>query len=482
MKIEAYATVLDRNPIILGLSWFKRFNPVINWITGKMRFCWDQLLRAIKTLASNIPEYLEKFLSVFNKSTAEWLPEWKPWDHTIDLEADFKPQQGKVYPLSPAKLKQLDTFIKENLRKGYICPSKSPMASPFFFVNEKSVDLQPCQDYRKLNDATIKNAYPIPRVEDLLDQVATAKPTMFTKLDLHAGYNNVHIKECDKWKGAFITPHGLFKPTVMFFGMTNSLATFQAMMDGIFADLLLEGWLVIYIDNILIYSTDPAEHQQQTQLVLQRLKESDLFLIPEKCFFDVSEVKFLGFILRPGQIGMAEDKVSAVLNWPKIDSVKALQRFLGFANFYQRFIPGYSKVARPLFDLLVKGIKWSWTDDHNRAINQLKECFKTRPLLVQPDVTKPFQIESNASLKASGGILSQKQSDGRWHPCAFLSQSFSPIEQRYEIYDRELLAIIRCFKAWCHYIKGCTEPVEVLTDHVNLTYFKDPQKLNPQQA
>ncbi|CCM07062.1 uncharacterized protein FIBRA_09384 [Fibroporia radiculosa] len=299
-----------------------------------MRFCWDQLLQAIKTLASNIPEYLKAFLSVFNKSTAEQLLEWKPWDHAIDLEANFKPQRGKVYPLSPAKLMELDIFIEENLRKGYIHPSKSPMASPFFFVNKKSGDLRPCQDYRKLNDATIKNAYPIPRVEDLLDHITSAKPTMFTKLDLHAGYNNVRIKEGDKWKGAFITLQGLFEPTVMFFGMTNSPATFQAMMDGIFADLLLEGWLVIYIDDILIYSADHAEHQQCTQLVLQRLKESDLFLKPEKCFFDISEVEFLGFILRPGQIGMAEDKVSAVLNWPKIDSIKALQRFLGFANFY----------------------------------------------------------------------------------------------------------------------------------------------------
>ncbi|CCM07227.1 uncharacterized protein FIBRA_09572 [Fibroporia radiculosa] len=206
MKIEVYATVLDRNPIILGLSWFKRFNPVIDWVTGKMPFCWDQLLRAIKTLASNIPDYLNAFLSVFNKSTAEQLPERKPWDYAINLEANFKPQQGKVYLLSPAKLKELDTFIEENLRKGYIHPSKSPMASPFFFVNKKSGDLRPCQDYRKLNDATIKNAYPIPRVEDLLDRVASAKPTMFTKLDLHTGYNNVRIKEGDEWKGAFITP------------------------------------------------------------------------------------------------------------------------------------------------------------------------------------------------------------------------------------------------------------------------------------
>ncbi|CCM07119.1 uncharacterized protein FIBRA_09453 [Fibroporia radiculosa] len=246
-----------------------------------MRFCWDQLLQAIETLASNIPEYLEKFLSVFNKTTVERLPERKPWDHAINLEAGFKPQRGKVHLLSPAKLKELDTFIEENLRKGYIHPSKSPMASPFFFINKKSGDLQPCQDYWKLNDTTIKNAYPIPRVEDLLDRIASGKPTIFTKLNLRAGYNNIRIKEGDGWKGAFIMPRGHL----------------SSMMDGIFADLLPEGWLVIYIDNILIYSTNYSEHRQCTQLVLQRLKESDLFLKPEKCFFDVSEVEFLGFIL-----------------------------------------------------------------------------------------------------------------------------------------------------------------------------------------
>ncbi|CCM07230.1 uncharacterized protein FIBRA_09575 [Fibroporia radiculosa] len=157
-------------------------------------------------------------------------------------------------------------------------------------------------------------------------------------------------------------------------------------MDGIFADLLLEGWLVIYINDILIFSTDPIEHQQRTKTVLQHLKKPDLFLKPEKCFFDVSEVKFLGFILQLGHIGMAEDKVAAVLNWPKIDSVKALQWFLES--------------------------KWSWTDDHKEAVNQFEEYFMKQPLLVQPDVTKPFRIESNASLKASGGILSQKKSGG----------------------------------------------------------------------
>lgn len=149
------------------------------------------------------------------------------------------------------------------------------MTSPFFFVDKKSGDLQPCQDYCKLNDATIKNAYPIPRIEDL-DHIATAKPTRFTKLDLCAGYNNIRIKEGVEWKGAFITPQGLYEPTVMFFGMANSPATCQAMMDGIFANLLLEGWLVIYINNILIFSTDPEEHQHRTKIVLQRLQDSDL--------------------------------------------------------------------------------------------------------------------------------------------------------------------------------------------------------------
>jgi hypothetical protein len=212
-----------------------------------------------RSLDDLLPKAYHEYKSVFEKEASERFPESRPWDHAIDLKPDFILKDCKVYPLTPVEQTKLDEFLEENLRKGYIRPSKSPMASPFFFVSKKDSDaLRPCQDYRYLNDGTVKNVYPLPLVSDLLDKLKGAN--IFTKLDIRWGYHNIRIKEGDELKGAFKTNKGLFEPTVMFFGLCNSPATFQAMMNDIFRDMLNEGWLIIYMDDILIYSNDPEEH------------------------------------------------------------------------------------------------------------------------------------------------------------------------------------------------------------------------------
>jgi hypothetical protein len=227
----------------------------------------------------------------------------------------------------------MNKFLDENLAKGYIRPSKSPMASPFFFVAKKDVlALRPCQDYRYLNEGTIKNSYPLPLVRDLLDKLKGAQ--WFTKLDIRWGYHNVRIKEGDKWKGAFKMNRGLFEPMVMFFGLCNSLATFQAMMNHLFKHMIDEGWTVIYMDDILIFSKDLAEHQKRTRRVLQRLQENDLYLKAEKCKFDIQEVEFLGLIVKPNHLSMDPTKLSGIKDWPTPATVKAVRSFLGFGNFY----------------------------------------------------------------------------------------------------------------------------------------------------
>jgi hypothetical protein len=244
-----------------------------------------------KSLDDLLPKAYHKYKSVFEKEASERFPESRPWDHAIDLKPDFIPKDCKVYPLTLAEQTKLDEFLEENLRKGYIRPSKSPMASPFFFVSKKDSDaLRPCQDYRYLNDGTVKNVYPL--------------------LDIRWGYHNIRIKEGDEWKGAFKTNKGLFEPTVMFFGLCNSPATFQAMMNDIFRDMLNEGWLIIYMDNILIYLNDPEGHRQRTLRVLARLRENDLFLKAEKCKFNVKEVEYLGLIISENKIAMDPDETS----------------------------------------------------------------------------------------------------------------------------------------------------------------------------
>ena len=232
-------------------------------------------------IEKQIPEEYHEYLDVFDEEKADRFPESRIWDHKIEVKEGFQPKSFKTYNLTPEEQIELDKFLKENSEKGYIRPSKSPMASPFFFVKKKDGKLRPCQDYRYLNDWTIKNAYPLPLITELTDKIKDAK--YFTKLDVRWGYNNVRIKDGDQWKAAFKTNRGLFEPTVMFFGMCNSPATFQAMMDSIFHDLIEECIVIIYMDDIFIFAKNPQTLEQNTKRVLQRLRENDLFLKPKKC-------------------------------------------------------------------------------------------------------------------------------------------------------------------------------------------------------
>jgi hypothetical protein len=212
-----------------------------------------------------VPKEYHSFKDVFSKESFDELPPRKPWDHAIELKPGSQPHTTKVYPLAPNEQAQLDEFLAENLRSGRIRPSKSPMASPVFFVKKKDGSLRLVQDYRKLNEMTIKNAYPLPLISELVAKLRKAK--WFTKLDVRWGYNNVRIKEGDEWKAAFRTSRGLFEPLVMFFGLTNSPATFQTMMNDLFRELIDEGVVIIYLDDILIYTDHggaPKDSQEGT--------------------------------------------------------------------------------------------------------------------------------------------------------------------------------------------------------------------------
>src|SRR6202047_2165935 len=239
------------------------------------------------------------------------------------------------YPLSPKGQKSLQEFIDKNLRTGRICPSKSPMALPFFFVKKKDSALRPTQDYRKLNAATIKNRYPLPLIGELIDKLGGAKVSV--KMDMRWGYNNIRIKEGGEWKAAFHTNIGLFEPTVMFFGLTNSPTTFQTFMNNIFHDLIAQGHVAVYMDDILIFTEMHEQHEKIVREVLRILREHNLFLKPEKCVFHKDEVKYLGVIIGQNKIHMDGTKTSAICDWPVPTKKKELQSFLGFCNLYCRF-------------------------------------------------------------------------------------------------------------------------------------------------
>ena len=278
-----------------GTNRFQMVNGKLRPLTIAKTSIANKLAQKVEETQVTLPEEYAEFAEVFSEEASQKMPPSRPYNHPILLNKTFVPKIGKVYVLSPDEQKATDNFIEENLKTGKIRPSSSPQASLFFYVGKKDSGLRPCQDYRYVNEHTIKDAYPLPLISDLIDMVRGA--TIFMKFDIQSGYNNIRIKEGDQWKAAFITSKGLFKPTIMFFGLLNSPTTFQRFMNNSFKDMITEKWLIVYMDDMLITAANEQENVEQTRRVLQRMKELDLHLKLKKCKFGVKEVDFLGLIL-----------------------------------------------------------------------------------------------------------------------------------------------------------------------------------------
>ena len=369
------------------------------------------------------------------------------------------------------------SFVKEHLRTGWIVHSKSPQASPFFFIPKKDGTLCPCQDYCYLNSHTGWNAHPLPLIPKLIDDMKES--TLFTKFDIHWGYNNICIKEEDQWKATFITSMGLFEPTVMFFGFCNAPPTFQAFMNYIFANMLQEKWLKIYMDDLGIHTKDDvALHHERTHWVLQRLREHRLSIKLSKCMFDAPHMKFLGMIIRQGEIKMDRKKLEAIEKWKPPTSVKEIWLFTGFANFYRKFILDFSNIVAPLNLLTRKGEPWIWTQLQQWAFERLKHIFSFTPVLQIPDMTHPLSIMTNTSLLATGAVLMPAHENSDLHLCMYFSHTFSSAQYNYNTYDWELLVVILALEEWCQYLQGTAHPITIITNHKNLSYIKDPWRLS----
>jgi len=261
-----------------------------------------------------VPQKFHKWLKVFGKVESERMPTRKIWDHAIDLKEEFKASKARVYLLSRNEREEVQQFIQDHLRKGYIRPSKSPQTSPVFFVGKKDGGKHMVMNYRRLNKQMVKNNYLLPLITDLVDSMGNKK--LFTKTDLRWGYNNVCIKEGDEWKAAFTTHMGSFEPVVMFFGMTNSPAMFQGMMNETMRDLINEGKVAVFVDDVLVGTDSEEGHNEIVAEVLKQLEENNLYMKPENCSWKTSKVNFLGVIMGQGKIKMEEEKVEGVLNWP----------------------------------------------------------------------------------------------------------------------------------------------------------------------
>ncbi len=372
----------------------------------------------------------------------------------------------------------MEEYIKEAFNQGYIWPSSSPAASSFFFVGKKDGGLRPCIDYRALNSQTVKLPYPLPLVPAALEELRGAR--IFSKLDLRSAYNLVRIREGDEWKTAFITPSSHYEYLVMPYGLSNAPSVFQEFMNEVFREFL-HRFVIVYIGDILIYSRNLADHRHHIAQVLQKLR---LYLKLEKCEFHRPTVQFLGYIIGREGIQMDQGKVTAVAEWPTPQTIKELQRFLGFGNFYRRFIKGFSLLTAPLTTLLRRKPKsLSWSSNAHEAFDSLKTTFSTAPILRHPDPHVPFVVEVDASTTGARAVLSQLFGEPpRLQPCAYYSKKLTPVEQNYDIGNRELLAIKLALEEWRHWLEGANHPFTVITDHKNLQYLRQAKRLNPRQA
>ena len=437
-------------------------------------------------VAYDLPEQYRPWASMFSEEEIKKLPKHSTWDHEIKLVEGTTPPYGPIYPLNEKELAVLREYINKQMAEGKIRLSKSSAGSPILFTPKADGTLRLCVDYRGLNKITVKDRTPLPLMTELREQVAKAK--VFTKLDLRHGYNLVRIAKGDEWKTAFRTKYGLFEYLVMPFGLCNAPASFQAMINDVLRELIDEG-VIVYIDDILIYSETEEEHTVLVQKVLEKLKKANLCVAINKSRFHVKKVEYLGYIISDEGIELSPEKVKAVENWnppnPNATSaIKWAQEFLGFANFYRRFIEGFSKIAKPITDLTKKEHVYQWDSNCQKAFDILKTKFTEAPILAHFLSDQPTVIETDASDYALGAVLSQIQTRGdqSLHPVAYHSRKFKPAEINYDIHDKEMLAIVAALKEWEHMLKSCQEEFTVYTDHKNLEYFATTKVLSRRQA
>ncbi|GKU08385.1 unnamed protein product [Fusarium langsethiae] len=389
-----------------------------------------------------LPEELQEFQDMFSPKEAKKLPPHRPGDHHIELVPRSKLPFGPLYGMSRDELIALREWLEENLRKGFIRPSSSPVTSPVLFVKKPGGGLRFCVDYRALNNITVKDRYPLPLIKESLNNLSEMK--YFSRIDIVSAFNNLRIEKGQEYLTAFRTRFGLYKSLVIPFGITGAPATFQRYINSALREHL-DMFCTAYLDNILIYSRTRDEHMEHLRLVLQKLREAGLYTNPAKCKFIVEEIKFLSLIVGREGIRMDPAKIETVKNWSTPTCL---------------------------------------TDDKTceDAFVKLKAAFTSAPILRPFNWTKDVILETDASDYVSTGVLSQANDKGTLHPVAFFSKKHTATECNYEIYDKELMAIIRCFEEWRPELEGAPSPIKVITDHKNLEYFTTTKLLNRRQA
>jgi transposase InsO family protein len=416
---------------------------------------------------------LDQYKDVFPEGLPPGMPPERNIVHPIPLESDAKPSYRPMYRLSPEEKEECEKQVKDLLEKGLIQPSSSPWGAPVLFVPKPNGKLRMCCDFRMLNKQTIKNKYPLPRIDDLLDILHGKK--VYSSLDLQSGYWQIALKPEDMQKTAFNTHFGHFEYKVMCFGLANAPASFQSLMNDIFKDYLGK-FVVVYLDDILIFSDTPEQHLQHLQLVLQRLREHKLYAQLPKCDFGLSELKFLGHIIGADGVKPDPDKVKVVQAWPEPTNAAELRSFLGLAQYFCRFIQGYASIVHCLYDLMKPNAIFTFSEKHQKAFELVKSALACAPVLKTPDFSKPFELWTDASTHGIGSVLMQ---DG--HPIAYESRKLSSAEFNYTTTEQELLAVVHSLKVFRPYIQSKFQ-TQIFTDHRALEWLLSKQDVSRREA
>jgi hypothetical protein len=476
----------QRIDVILGMGWMKRHKVLLDTTAWVVHI--DSPVHGSTTIQLSLPSVVPssvhhtasqnlddilvacEFSDVFPKDLPGMPPD-RDVEFVIELQPGTTPISRRPYKMTPKELAELKVQLNELLDKGYIRPSSSPWGCPALFVKKKDQSLRLCVDYRPLNAITVKNKYPLPRIDILFDQLAGAK--VFSKVDLRSCYHQIKIRSEDIPKTAFSTGYGLYEYLVMSFGLTNAPAHFMYLMNSVFMPEL-DKFIIVFINDILVYSKNKEEHARHLHVILQWIRDHQLYVKFSKCAFWLKEVPFLGHIISAEGIAVDPSKLQEVLDWKSPRSVTQIHSFLGLAGYYCRFIPNFSKIAKPMTKLLEKEAKFKWSLQCEEAFLTLKKLLTTAPVLAQPDIEKSFDVYCDASGTGIGGVLMQ---EGR--AIAYALRQLRRHEEHYPTHDLELLAVVHTLKVWRHYLLG--NLVHIYTDHKSLKYLFTQPDLNMRQ-
>ena len=436
--------------------------------------CQGYLVYAIESANSEMQLAKVPVVNEFFDVFPEDLPGLPP-DREIEFEIELAPGTEPIsiasYRMAPAELKELKVQMEELLSKGFVKTSTSPWGAPVLFVKKKDGSLRLCIDYRQLNKVTVRNQYPFPRIDDLFDQLQGAK--VFSKIDLRSGYHQLKIRREDVPKTAFKTRYGHYEFLVMPFGLTNDPAAFMDLMNRVFGPYL-DKFVIVFIDDILVYSSSKEEHAEHLRIILQTLREQQLYAKFIKCQFWLDRVAFLGHVVSAEGISVDPQKIEAIVDWKPPTNVTEVRSFLGLAGCYRKFVEGFSKIATPLTKLTRKEEKFIWSEACQNSFDELKQRLTTAPVLTLPSGSEGFTVYCDASKQGLGCVLMQHD-----RVIAYASRQLKKHEVNYLTHDLELAAVVFALRIWRHYLYGV--PCRIFTDHKSLQYLFSQKDLNMRQ-